>query len=487
MRKKLETLWMQARMAILGNPVEVLLAVLASGLGCYQYGQDGREFDMYLHYFPILFLFTYTLNQCCEKGRIRLVYYLSVSIGVAFLLMTDGWRFSTTYLISLVVVQLVYLVSRRQPDNEAFVQTGLHYLKSLFSASVLAGVTFLLSLSIFFSIRYIFEIWESQENRFIESAAYVVFYGILPLLFLMFNDNKEREEWLGSRLFGMLLNYILSPALLIYAGILYLYFIKIALLWSLPKGGVAYIVVSFTTVTFILKGCQVFLTRRYYDWFFNHASIVVMPALVMYWVGSLYRIREYGFTEDRVYLVVVGLILTGVAFLFFSKRWGRYLFGTYWAIGWLAVVTYIPGITAQDIERISQAGREHTLPEDLYAPEYVELSSNKPIDIQGYRSMVKITNYGTDEDAVRLNFTGDSLSFQDSEGTILYGKTTDEFLDGQLTKAGLTRRDTIPKAAYPEFLQIDLDSGKIVLESINFMRDSVYHINYVYGQVYLKR
>ena len=70
-----------------------------------------------------------------------------------------------------------------------------------------------------------------------------------------------------NKLFDVLLNYVLSPALLIYAVILYLYFVKVAVLWSLPKGAVAYIVVSFISATFILKSCQPFLERRYYEWF----------------------------------------------------------------------------------------------------------------------------------------------------------------------------------------------------------------------------
>ena len=111
----------------------------------------------------------------------------------------------------------------------------------------------------------------------------------------MFNERRERS-WLPSKskLFDVLLNYVLSPALLIYAVILYLYFIKIAVLWSLPKGAVASIVVSFTAAAFILKGCQVFLTRRYYDWFYDHASLAVFPALVMFWIGTLYLFETFG-------------------------------------------------------------------------------------------------------------------------------------------------------------------------------------------------
>ena len=45
----------------------------------------------------------------------------------------------------------------------------------------------------------------------------IAFAGILPLLFLLFNREKEEEG--VNKLFDVLLNYVLSPALLIYAVI----------------------------------------------------------------------------------------------------------------------------------------------------------------------------------------------------------------------------------------------------------------------------
>ena len=173
----------------------------------------------------------------------------------------------------------------------------------------------------------------------------IAFAGILPLLFLLFNREKEEEEGV-NKLFDVLLNYVLSPALLIYAVILYLYFVKVAVLWSLPKGAVAYIVVSFISATFILKSCQPFLERRYYDWFYRYSGWAVLPALVMYWVGTFYRINQYGYTEARVYLVVVGAILTGTVLLFFFRRTAHYLYAVVLAVVLLSFVTYIIGFIA---------------------------------------------------------------------------------------------------------------------------------------------
>lgn len=490
MKNKLEAVILRIWSAIRGNPVEMLLAALVCCLNCYRYGKgDVYAYDMLLYYFPALFLISYTLNQCFPGGRLRSIYYLSVLASAVFLMIPDRWTWSATYTVTLVVVQLIYLASRWRQDNKEFMTDALHYLRSLLSATFLAGISWLLALSIYACITYIFEIGKMDDKIFIYIPS-VAFMGILPLLFLMFNRENEGEEGWLNRMFDVLLNYVLSPALLIYSVILYLYFIKIAVLWSLPKGAVAYIVVSFISAIFLLKGCQVFLSRRYYDWFYDHASIAAMPTLVIYWIGVVYRLREYGFTEARVYLVVVGVILSVAVLIFLSKKWGRYLYVACLAGGLLSVVTYIPGISARDIERISQQGRGNQgkeIPVDYVLIDNADVVWDTPIDIRGYSSLEPISNYRGTESRIGIELSEDTLSIHAADGSLLYQKPADVFLDEQLSKVGLTQRDSIPVSAYPELLQIDLDSGKIVLGGMNLRRDSLYHLYYINAQYYLRK
>ena len=313
----------------------------------------------------------------------------------------------------------------------------------------------------------------------------------MPLLFFMFNQEREEKEESRNRLFEVLLNYVLSPALLIYAVILYLYFIKVAVLWSLPKGAVAYIVVSFVSVTFILKGCQVFLTKRYYDWFYKHASFAVLPALVMYWVGACYRINEYGFTEPRVYLLVVGLILTCLAVLFFTKQSGRYLYASCLAIVFLSVVTYIPGITAKDIERISQTGRDDYPPEDKNYDyqAYLEIDNGEPLDISGYQFLMPVAGY-KNPGKMWTTTERDTFYLFNHKGDTIYRESLTIFWNNQLAKAGLTPYDSIPETMFPVLLEFDMDSAKLVFNTINLYRnapDSAYRISYFNPNYYLKK
>lgn len=493
MKKKIEAMIARLRLAIRQHPVEVLLSVVFGLMGCFHF-ESGYEYEFLegpLVYFPVLFLITYTLNGLTLQRRCRWLYFLSVLFCLPFFWWTMTRVWTPVYLVSLVVVQLFYLVSGWKKDNNEFVRVALRYLKAMLSAGLLAGIAYLLAISIYVSIQYIFEIWGQSDRRFYTEAAFLLFMCGMPLLFLMFNQEKEEKEESSNRLFEVLLNYVLSPALLIYAVILYLYFIKVAVLWSLPKGAVAYIVVSFVSAAFILKGCQVFLLKRYYDWFYKHASLVVMPTLVMYWIGVYYRINQYGFTEPRVYLVIVGLILSGLVVLFFTKRWGRYLYVSCLAIVLLSVVTYIPGITAKDIERVSQTKRDNYPPKEKTYDyrSYIEIEDGTPIDISGYHTLVPIVGYKS-PNRMWTTIERDSFYIFNKEEGLVYSESLSLFWDNQLTKAGVNSYDTIPREAFPILLEFNMDSTKLIFQTISLYRkspDSAYKVSYVTPAYYLKK
>ena len=479
-KEKMTALASQVEATLRNHPAEVALSVAAFAVACYDYEDRlGRSWDAMLAYYPIVFLFTYTLNRLLKRGGGRWAYYLSPLLWIPFYLLPEQPLFTTTYAVSWLLIQLFYLSSGWERDNKRYLEGGFTYLRSLFFAGGFSVVTWLLTGSIYESVYYIFDIDKCYDfERLMAYTCYGVFLVLFPFLFLLFNRRKE-TGWEGfGKLFGILLNYVLSPALLVYAAILYLYFIKIILTWSLPKGGVAGIAIGFIIAAFLLRGCQAFVERRMYDWFYRHASLWTLPALVMFWVATAYRVAQYGFTEPRVYLVVVGLILTATVLLFLTRRWGRYLYMACLTIGLFGVVTYIPGITAKDIERVSQKARGNYPERERTKETYIYISSERPIDIQGYNTLVDLRNQ---------THPNDTLTVYDAD-TLVYREAYDVLLEKQLEKVGLSRSsDSIPESVYPDLLRIELDSSAIVLEQLNLRRDSLFHVNYIEGAYYLKR
>lgn len=493
MKTKLLAIVKQIQAAILHNPAEVILSVLFFLFGCIHAFYYQFSIEHTLRYFPAFFLTTYTLNHLTLNKKIRIVYFLSILSFLPFVGIEHRYN-SPVYLVTLIVFQLIYLVGKQKKDNRLFIQETLSYLKSVFSAGLLAGIIWLVVASIYYSITYIFEIWETNADEVLSCITSFAFLLSFPLLFLMFNEKKTEGDGY-NKLFEVLLNYVLSPALLIYAVILYLYFIKITIIWSLPKGGIAYIVVSFTTAVFLLKGCQIFLRKQYYDWFYKYASFIVTPALILYWAGACYRINQYGFTERRVYLIVLGIILTVTALLFLSRKWGRYHIIAIITIILLSLITYIPGISADDIESYSQTYRKNhhtTYPENnLYQYSSYCIKSNCPIHLEEYTLLYPVYSY-QEKNAVWMEFSRqkDSVFLYSSGQDTLYKAETQTLLEKQLQKAHIAIGDTIPASAYQEILSVDLDSALLVLESITFSRDTINHpykVDHITPAYYLKK
>ena len=150
MKKKIEALLKRLQIAVQHNPAEVVLSVLFCCFGCALYETSWARLAVVVYYFPVLFLITCTLNSMTEGSRWRFAYYLSVLFFIPFFWKEkDFW--SVFYWVTLVVVQLLYLVCDWRLDNDRFVRKGLCYLRAMLSAGLLAGIAWLLSISIYYS------------------------------------------------------------------------------------------------------------------------------------------------------------------------------------------------------------------------------------------------------------------------------------------------------------------------------------------------
>lgn len=303
--------------------------------------------------FPICFGIVYGINQFTKGSSKRWVYYASFVVPVW--LGVWGLPFgSAAYWVSLLISQLFVVFSRKQYEDEPFIRNGINYLCDMAVALSLGIVCHLLVVAIYYSFMYIFDL--SDSGRAFHTYTYLTVYLLLvPAFFLAFHTRPILEEMENSRFSYFLVNFILSPALLVYMSILYLYTVKIIVTWSLPKGGVAYMVTSFIALMFCVRAVQIFVKKRYYDWFYRYFSWWVFPALVMLWVGVIYRVWQYGLTEKRFYLLLVTVILTIVVAFSFKpvRRVYAYLVGI--SVVLLTLFTYIPGITAKNISILSQS------------------------------------------------------------------------------------------------------------------------------------
>lgn len=314
----------------------------------------------------------------------RWAYYASFLLFVPLMalnlqpfLRTYGFAF--TYVLAAILL----IIGHKPLNNRSFAAHALHVATQLFFGVLISGILNLAVMAICASFFYIFGI--NEPKHFYAHIAQFIWFVLAPQVCCTLIRQNEDEVKEPFKVLRIILNFILSPAVIIYTVILYTYFIKIVFEWDLPKGGVAWMVMGFITVTLIGGVAQSILSQRYYDWFYRHFTLIAIPPLVMYWIGSIYRIRIYSFTESRFYLMVADVLMTLFVLMLYRQRTRRYqlmalIFGAA-----IILFTYIPGISAKSIGLHCQKQRLAELIGELKLTDAKTGKLNDNLDLWGIR------------------------------------------------------------------------------------------------------
>lgn len=359
-RKIFAEAWPTLRRTCRRYPVELTLALFAAV--CFVLGKHDvlseKWLERLLWGMPIVFAATYIANTLTRGNSRRILYRL-----VWLALLPAAWAgpdlLSTSQhvIADAILAPLAMLLCRRADDNRRFVERTGGLFAAWLLAFLFAGLFFLTVEAIFTSVSYIFDIWSHLHEDVWAYNCIFSFTLLAPALFLTLLDHFDDSRPEITRLGGALLDYLLTPALLIYTTILYLYAARILFTWELPKGGVAYMVFGYMTALTVIMALQELLRERRYDGFFRRYALLSAAPLALFWLGTLRRIGEYGLTDWRVYLLVCGLICTLSALLFAHPRTSRYRYTALAAFVLFFAVAFVPPLTADRIGIRSQSRR----------------------------------------------------------------------------------------------------------------------------------
>lgn len=319
---------------------------------------SGVNADILMLFVPLVVL-TFWLHKVNRWAYVAsgLLFLPLMALNLKPFLWTYGFGF--TYVLAAILL----LVGVRCMDNKSFAAHALHVVTQLFFGVVISGLLTLAVLAISASFFYIFGMKEPQH--YYEHVYLFIWLFIAPQVCFTLISQGEDEVSEPAKVVRLILNFILSPAVIIYTVILYVYFIKIVVVWDLPKGGVAWMVMGFVTVALAGRLMQYVLNEHHYEWFYRHFTWIAIPPLIMYWVGSIYRIRLYSFTESRFYLMMAGVLMTLFVLMLLWRRTRRFqlmalIFGAA-----VIVFTYIPGISAKSVGFVCQKARLQQYIRDL--------------------------------------------------------------------------------------------------------------------------
>lgn len=362
---RLSALWRGLLRSFRDFPVEAFISVSAFVLTLLS-NEKVIESDFPLVFFFPLVVLSFCLHRISDrKGTIgwKVCYYASALLWVLVFIWNPELEAADTVVIYLISFILLFTAGGRQ-DNEHYAATILHCLVKGGAAVLVAGMLSLVLLAIIASVDFLF-LSRSLAEKWYVYPQLLVWLLIAPMLCCAF-VSEAQAQWKDQRFLTLVVEYVLTPALLIYSVILYAYMLRILIQWKLPDGGVAYLVGGFIGVALVCRLLQALVTKPHFKWFYRYFPYVAIGPLVLLWIGIARRVGEYGLTEMRFYLVAVSLLLTlFTLFLLWPRT--RSFFRMSLITGGVAVLlTFIPGIRAHDFGIRSQRTRlEKVLPDLL--------------------------------------------------------------------------------------------------------------------------
>jgi len=234
---------------------------------------------------------------------------------------------ASTYLffsLALTTSLLIAPYINRESTQASFwyfnYKTGVAVFFAVVATIVLgAGV----SLSLL-SIGYLFEVKIYSK---LYADIWVMSWGILFTVYLLANIAKEfdfeEENCSFPKGISFITNYILVPLMWAYMAILYAYFFKIIIQWELPRGNMGWVITAFGSIGILTKllaypirndGTRLLVL---FDKYYYYALIV---PIILLGVAIGVRINNYGITESRYAVILLGIWFTLVTLLTVIKK-----------------------------------------------------------------------------------------------------------------------------------------------------------------------
>ena len=112
--------------------------------------------------------------------------------------------------------------------------------------------------------------------------------------------------------------------MVLYLTILYVYSIKVLIEWEWPQGWIGWLVLSFSVLGILALLLLWPLSRRqengwiprFTRWFY----IAILPLIGLLFAAIFRRISEYGITENRYFVLVLAIWLTGISLYFLLSK-----------------------------------------------------------------------------------------------------------------------------------------------------------------------
>ena len=298
----------QIKNAVSAHPIEIFL-ISAFAIGIWFVDMNsGKDHLAYWLFEPMLFAFIYLSRPYSWYRFSWIVPLITVFTIWQVNDNADFYCYSPKFWGANFIALLVLLGFPFEKNNQEFTYRNFINLFHLGLAAAVWLLVFGLVAAILFTITTLFNI-EFSDSFY--SHVYMSL-GIFtqPLFFLVFQQRQVKSEMALNRIFDILVNFVLAPALIIFTVLLYAYVVQIIFEGVLPKGMLANI-----TLPYLLGGLGVYAlcsicAKAHWETFFKFYPYLAIVSIVLLWLAIDRRISAYAWTEPRIYLVALATAIT---------------------------------------------------------------------------------------------------------------------------------------------------------------------------------
>jgi len=362
----------------------------------------------------------------------------------------SGMRF-IGFILTLIIAVFYTLKLKTNRKYEPYV---IRIFSGFFLTVLYSGVLYFGISAILFTINALFDADIDGKWFFYFFLMVTFIFGALMFLSKLPIKEEHFEDYPYSKALKILLLYIVIPLITIYTGILYVYFIKILVTQEWPRGLVSnlvlwYSVVSAAVIFFITPILEENkLATLFRTWF----PRILLPILGMMFVSIGKRIAQYGVTENRYFVVLLGIWVLLIMIYFIVKKKLTNIFIPV-TLSIFALVSILGPLSAFSVSNFSQNQRFTALLEKNDMLQSGSIQPGTGVSEEDRKNISSIVSYFDSRDPSKLKYMADDFEYNDFER--VFGFKREDYY-------GYPQMDYI-------YLSTDMDQSGIRIEGFDYL------------------
>ncbi|AHG74180.1 hypothetical protein X781_20350 [Mannheimia sp. USDA-ARS-USMARC-1261] len=369
---KLKHFGTMVKNAIIQHPIEILFVTYVTSI-LLPYGGEYnslKTFQNLIALAPICFIVLYL-------ARSTKAYWLLILLPIAIALFFTEIKLElikdSRYWAVMLCTFLCLISQHWHKNNTYFVRETVNKLVNIGFAFVLATIIFAALSAITFAITKLFNLNSYDYSLFERFWIFSIVWAF-PVLFLTLEHQRSADDSTYlNRVGEMLLNWILSPALIIYTTIIYAYVVYIIIRGEMPNGVVANVAFPYLTIGLAIQAVQLLLQNAKWQWFYRYYVYLALLPLALVWYAIYIRLSNYGLTEARIYLAIGAITLSICYGLLLVQRFAQYRLFSAVSIAVILISVFV-------LDPQQMAIKDQTQRLDRYLKEHNLLDKNNKID-----------------------------------------------------------------------------------------------------------